>query len=193
MHRIRLILLAAIVGTAMTGLAISQAPERREPAPPGDSPGAGPQFRVLPPFAQRELQLTPEQQKQVEALEADIQAKMQKILTPEQLKQWSERRGPRGSRPDQPGAGPNPPRREPGDDNRPPRTRDADAGEPAGSGRDAGGDNPRRGGPGRRGGDAGAKNDPATLNPVMANPAMDSRRHRAVRAGRWSAWFSSSN
>ena len=63
MRGTRLVLLATIVVVAFAGLAISQAPDRRDPGPPDrqgpppDGPG-GPQFHVLPPFAQRELQLT---------------------------------------------------------------------------------------------------------------------------------------
>jgi Spy/CpxP family protein refolding chaperone len=124
--------------------------DRREGGPPA-GPGAGPQFRVLPPFAQRELQLTPEQQKQIEALESDVQAKMQKILTAEQLKQWTERRAPRGPRGDQPGAErPNPRGRDAGDE---PRGDRPGGDDPARTGdRPRSDDEPRRPGSGRRDG-----------------------------------------
>ena len=161
MTQVRITLLvAAICGTVMS-LALAQPPARREGGPaerregvPADGPAAGAQFRVLPPFAQRELQLTPEQLKQIEALEADVQGKMQKILTPEQLKQWTERRPPRG-RGDQPNAErPNPdrrdlPAREQADGPRPERPRSGDPARTGGD-RERGDDEPRRPGQGRR-------------------------------------------
>jgi Spy/CpxP family protein refolding chaperone len=154
------------LGSAAASLAIAQPPERREAGPPArregappDGPG-GPQFRVLPPFAQRELQLTAEQQKQIEALEADVQTKMQKILTPEQLKQWTERRQPRGLRGDQPNADrpggdrpaaerPNGRGREATDEPRSDRPRGGDPARTGGD-RERNSDEPRRAGQGRR-------------------------------------------
>ncbi len=139
MFRVRELLLAGPLCAAAAGLALAQPPERRENRPgegaPADGSGAGPAFRVLPPFAQRELRLSPEQQQQIDALEAEVQAKMQKILTPEQLKQWAERRSARGPRGDQ--ASPDRPRssrRDSTADPRADRPTGADDARPAGAG-----------------------------------------------------------
>ncbi len=78
--------------------------------PPGDNPqpppgqgGLGRQrggpggpggFHLLPPRAQEQLNLTDDQKAQLTALEADTRAKLEKILTPEQLKQLKNMRPP---------------------------------------------------------------------------------------------------
>ena len=96
-------------------------PPGRPPMPPDGGPGAGGPGaggpRVLPPFAREQLQLTDEQNKQIEALEADVRLKLHNILTPEQLAKMAEmhRRGPQGP----PGDGP-PPSRRPGRPGGPP-------------------------------------------------------------------------
>jgi outer membrane protein assembly factor BamB/Spy/CpxP family protein refolding chaperone len=91
-------------------------------APPGAAPGAGgprggggfarPQpGQVLPSFLQDRLNLTADQKKQVEALQKEVDGKLDKILTDEQKKQLKEMReggGPgRGApgAPGRPGAG----------------------------------------------------------------------------------------
>lgn len=63
---------------------------------PGGAGGPGGQggLHLLPPRAVEQLKLTADQQKQVAALEAEIKAKIEKILTPEQLKQLKEMRPP---------------------------------------------------------------------------------------------------
>ena len=50
---------------------------------------------MLPPRAQEQLNLTADQQKQLVALEAEVKAKLEKILTPEQLRQLEQMRPPR--------------------------------------------------------------------------------------------------
>jgi Spy/CpxP family protein refolding chaperone len=50
------------------------------------------------------LNLTEDQQKKIAALEAEVKAKLEKILTPEQLQQLKEMRPP--GRPGGPGGGP---------------------------------------------------------------------------------------
>jgi Spy/CpxP family protein refolding chaperone len=52
--------------------------------------------RVLPPFAKDQLNLTDDQQKQIADLEKDVKAKLEKILTAEQIKQLGNMRPPRG-------------------------------------------------------------------------------------------------
>ena len=52
-------------------------------------------FHVLPPGAQKKLNLTAEQQKQVAALEAEVKAKLEKILTSAQLEQLKQLHPPR--------------------------------------------------------------------------------------------------
>lgn len=83
---------------------------------PGGGPGpegpGGPHggFHLLPPRAVEHLKLTDEQKKQLEELEADVKAKIGKILTPEQLEQLKQmrppmRQGPGGSGGRGPGRG----------------------------------------------------------------------------------------
>ena len=60
---------------------------------PGGPGGRG-GFHLLPPRAQEQLNLTADQQKQVAALEAEVRAKLEKILTPEELKQLQQMRPP---------------------------------------------------------------------------------------------------
>jgi len=67
--------------------------------PPASQPQGGRNrsgIRILPPRAAQWLHLTEDQQKQVDALEADVQAKMAKILTPQQLQQLQQMRPGRG-------------------------------------------------------------------------------------------------
>jgi len=67
-------------------------PPGREGGPGG--PGGRGGFHLLPPRAQEQLNLTADQQKQLAALEAEVKAKLEKILTPEQLKQLQQMRPP---------------------------------------------------------------------------------------------------
>jgi Spy/CpxP family protein refolding chaperone len=82
-----------------------QRPPGREGGPGG--PGGQGGFHLLPPHAQEHLNLTDDQKKQVAALEAEVKAKLEKILTPEQLEQLKQMRPP--GRPGGPGSqgGPN--------------------------------------------------------------------------------------
>jgi hypothetical protein len=48
---------------------------------------------VLPPFAQEQLKLTDDQKTQLAALEADVKGKLEKMLTPDQLKSLETMRG----------------------------------------------------------------------------------------------------
>jgi hypothetical protein len=71
--------------------------------------------RVLPPHLRDELDLTEEQDKQLDELEKDVKDRVLKILTADQKKKLRElRRGPGGSPPGGPGSPPE------GDDRRGP-------------------------------------------------------------------------
>jgi hypothetical protein len=67
---------------------------------PGGSRGAGgapPRFelgQVLPPFVRDRLELTEDQEEQLKALEKEVRAKLEKILTPEQRKKLRSVRPP---------------------------------------------------------------------------------------------------
>jgi hypothetical protein len=116
------------------------APAQRGPGVAGQRPQPG--FHLLPPRAQDQLNLTDDQKKQIAALEAETKAKLEKILTPDQLAQLKNMRPPmqggqggpqmRGGRGQGPGNGPG------GDGNMPPN------GPPPGEGD---GNNPPPGGP----------------------------------------------
>jgi Spy/CpxP family protein refolding chaperone len=76
----------------------NQPPPGRQGGPggPGGGAGHGPGgFHLLPPRAHEQLNLTADQEKQVAALEAEVKAKLEKILTPDQLKQLKQMRPPR--------------------------------------------------------------------------------------------------
>ncbi len=65
---------------------------------PGGERGGPPRFelgQILPPFVMEELELTPEQTKEIAAMQKDLKAKLEKLLTPEQLKKLETAR-PRG-------------------------------------------------------------------------------------------------
>ena len=66
------------------------------PGGPGGFGGKGGGFKlgtVLPPFAQEQLKMTDAQKEQLTALEADVKGKLEKMLTPEQLKSLETMRG----------------------------------------------------------------------------------------------------
>jgi len=66
------------------------------PPPPGQRPPGGQAgFHLLPPRVREQLNLTDDQQKQVTALEAETKAKLEKILTADQMKQLQQMRPPR--------------------------------------------------------------------------------------------------
>jgi outer membrane protein assembly factor BamB len=67
---------------------------------PGGFGGFAPPGQLLPPFVQDRINLTPEQKKQLEALQKEVDGKLDKILTDEQRKQYKEmREGLRGGGP----------------------------------------------------------------------------------------------
>ena len=71
------------------------------PPPAGGGPASAPVhvpggwFHLLPPRAQGQLNLTADQQKQVADSEAETKAKLEKILTADQLLQLKQMRPPR--------------------------------------------------------------------------------------------------
>jgi Spy/CpxP family protein refolding chaperone len=113
--------LALGIGACGVMIALAQPPG----GPPGgrgrpDDRGMDP-VRFLPPPVREDLKLTAEQDKQVDALEAELRDKLMKILTPEQQKQLKEFRpggpgGPPGRGPVRPGEGRPPQEGRPGGD-----------------------------------------------------------------------------
>jgi len=57
-------------------------------------PGGQGGFHLLPPRAQEQLKLTDDQKAQLAALEAETKAKLEKILTPDQMNQLKSMRPP---------------------------------------------------------------------------------------------------
>jgi Spy/CpxP family protein refolding chaperone len=101
-------------------------PPATPPAHAGtNSPGGRGGFHLLPPRAAEHLNLTADQQKQVADLEADVKAKLEKILTHDQMEQLKQMRppmrqgGPRGGGPGGHGPGGAPSDGGPGADERP--------------------------------------------------------------------------
>ncbi len=132
--RITIGLLALVAAALFALTAESQPPEgggKDKGGPRGQrGPGRFELGRVLPPFARDELNLTPDQEKQIEALEKNVKAKLMKILTADQQKQLQEMRPPRGGPGGQGG---------PGGDDGPPQ-----GGRGGRQPRDKGGDRPDR-------------------------------------------------
>ena len=74
-----------------------QPPPGHEGGPGGPGgPGGQRGFHLLPPPVQAQLNLTADQQKQLAALEAEVKAKLEKILTPEQMEKLKQMRPPPG-------------------------------------------------------------------------------------------------
>jgi len=75
----------------------TQPPPQREGGPGGSGserggPGVQGGFHLLPPRAQEQLKLTDDQKTQIAALETETKAKLEKILTPEQMTQLKNMR-----------------------------------------------------------------------------------------------------
>src|SRR5262249_20888936 len=69
--------------------------------------GFPPPGQILPPFVQDQLKLTPEQKKEMEALQKEVDARLDKMMTEEQRKQFKAmRERPPGSMGGPPGGAP---------------------------------------------------------------------------------------
>ncbi len=92
--------LSAFMATMMIVVsAASQPPEGKEKKGPPDFKKDGPRGfqmgKVLPSFVRDELDLTDEQQKQIDSLERDVKSKLSKILTAAQIQKLQTMR-PKG-------------------------------------------------------------------------------------------------
>src|SRR5437762_11987040 len=102
MMRLRVAGLALGLAAVFVVTACSQPPDGQPPKGKKDGFGRGknggpPRFelgRILPPFARDQLNLTAEQQQQLDALEREVKERLQKILTEKQLEQLKELRPP---------------------------------------------------------------------------------------------------
>ena len=81
------VLIAVALALAVSTLYVRAQDDGAPKRPPG-----GP--HLLPPRAAEQLNLTDDQKKQIADLEAEVKAKIEKILTPDQLKQLQEMRPP---------------------------------------------------------------------------------------------------
>jgi hypothetical protein len=134
-----LILAVLATGAFAAGAALVQS---QPPPPGGRQGGGGPPGRpelgsVLPPFVREKLTLTADQQKAIAEMEKEVKARLQKILTADQLKQAEEamkqgpggrQGGPGGGRPGGPGGPGGPP---PGEGGNRPQRPEGGAGKPA--------------------------------------------------------------
>jgi hypothetical protein len=90
-------------------------PPRRPDGPPGGPPPRFELGRVLPPHLRDELDLTDEQEKQLDELEKEVKERLLKILTAEQKKKLRDlRRTPPPPPPPPPGGPGRPPAKESG-------------------------------------------------------------------------------
>jgi hypothetical protein len=120
MNGFRLGVVASLGVVLSTSLCISQPPAGGNRRGPGDREGP-PRFelgRVLPPHARDQLGLTKEQEQTIAAIEAEVKAKLNKILTDEQKKKLEQLGppapfGPRGPGGQRPGGGGPPGDRQP--------------------------------------------------------------------------------
>lgn len=166
---------AALAIVAVT-TGVAQPPEGR--GGKGDRPGGGrgagggpPRFelgQVLPPFVRDRLELSEDQEEQLRALEKEVKAKLEKLLTPEQRKKLRSVRppmppqgGPGGGRDAGPG--------EPGD--RPGGRRGRPEGPPPGRDRD---DRPER----------RPDDEQARAGGIQWFTSLEAGRAEAVRTGR---------
>jgi hypothetical protein len=107
--------------------------QRRMGRGPGGGPprgfGGPPQpGQILPPMLRQRLAITPQQEKEIDALQKEVDAKLEKLLSAEQRQQLKDmrERGPGGFGPPPGGGGPGgsgpppPPGRGPGEFGRPP-------------------------------------------------------------------------
>lgn len=84
-------LAAMLFGIGAVVLTAAQPPDRPRDPPPSDRDGRGGNGPpLLPPMIRGELNLTPEQERQIAELEQEVRAKLAKILTPEQRRQLME-------------------------------------------------------------------------------------------------------
>ena len=93
----RLITLALALGMACSLLDAQEGGSPADgPRPPPSERGAG-GFRahVLPPGAREKLGLTTQQQQQIAAVEAEVKARLEKILTADQIRELQKMRPPR--------------------------------------------------------------------------------------------------
>ena len=82
-----------IIGVALTAL-ISYAQDPLAPPPEGE--GHRPRgFHILPPHAEKQLNLTADQRKQLDELESEVKSKIETILTPDQLEKLKQMRPPK--------------------------------------------------------------------------------------------------
>ncbi|HJZ93962.1 MAG TPA: hypothetical protein VKE40_24015 [Gemmataceae bacterium] len=88
-------------------------PGGKRGGPPGFAPGT-----VIPPFVRDYLDLTAEQEKRLDELEAEVKQNLERILTDEQKKKLADLRPPMGK------DGPPPKGRGPGDKNGPSPNKD---------------------------------------------------------------------
>ena len=93
----KIALLALALGASTCLLTAQDSPPPSGAEPPqqhAGGPGGPRGFHLLPPRAAEQLNLTDAQKTQIAALEAETKAKLEQILTPEQLAQLKNMRPP---------------------------------------------------------------------------------------------------
>ena len=91
-----------LLASAVVAIGVATIGNALQPPPPrGQEPPRYELGKLLPPFARQAIQLTDEQKKQLAELEKEVKAKLEEILTPEQIKTLEETRPPMGRRGEQ--------------------------------------------------------------------------------------------
>ena len=99
MRKLALILVGAAGVLLGLGVLMAQPSEAPATRPGHQGKNAPPGFRhLIPPFAAEKMNLTDDQRKQLDDLAKEVQGKLEKILTPEQMKILQDARPPRGER-----------------------------------------------------------------------------------------------
>jgi len=90
--KLTLLALALGASTCLLSAQDGPPPSNNQQPPPREGGAGG--FHLLPPRAPEQLNLTDDQKKQIATLETETKAKLEKILTPEQMDQLNNMRPP---------------------------------------------------------------------------------------------------
>jgi Spy/CpxP family protein refolding chaperone len=110
-NSMRLLAAALLAGCVLVPVTRAQDNGGPDGPPPARQQDGGGKHRpggihIIPPFVMQKLDLTDDQKEQIAALEKETKAKLQKILTADQMKTLESARPPHPGGPGGPGGGP---------------------------------------------------------------------------------------